>query len=448
MRKKAVIARIAVVVAALAATATMSGASPGSPAAAATVVGYFSDASPLDPGSEVRAAGVRVGDVRDITLEGGRARVTLDIDASVLPLHRDARLKIRPVNLLGENYVELDRGSPAQPFLDQQVVPVEQTDSAVTLQDLFNTFDDPTSTALAAVVSTLGDGMHGNGAEAAAAIAALAPAMQQTGQLGDVLKAQNATLGQLVDRVQPVAQALAADNGASLDQLVGSTEQTLSTVARNKQAMDATLAELPDTLVEARRTLQELNGVAASATPTLQSIRPVTDNLVQISGELRDFADAADPALTSLSPVLDRADQLLQQAAPVVALLRAAGPDLRNTAQGVRPLGDQLLDTHLSDLMDFVKKWALSTNGRDGLSHYFRGMAFVTPKTLQDLASSLTQQNTTPAPNAPPQPTAPAPPLPLSLPQILPGMAPNSPGATGITPAQEQSLLGQLLGGS
>lgn len=421
-----------------------------------TVVGIFADASPLVTGSTVRAAGVKVGSVREIALDNGNARVTLEVQPSVLPLHQDAQLKIRPVNVLGENYIELDPGSPSQQFMDEAVVPLKRTKSSVTLQDVLNTFDNPTSTALAAVVTSLGEGVQGSGAEAAAAIKALAPAMRRAEDLGDVLSEQNVALNELVDRVQPVAKALAAKDGKSMDRLVGSTERTLSTLAINQEALDQTLAELPATLTEARRTLREVAGVSNAATPTLRAVRPVTDNLTEIVGELHRFADAADPALASLHPVLKRADALLTQAAPAVAKLRKAGPNLRATAKGLRPLGDELLNDHLGDVMAFVKKWSLSSNGEDALSHYLRGMAVVTPKTLLNLAESAAPAQAKGTGNRPSQPVDPGKALPEVLPggsgdpEVLPGGSGKSdPGnATGLTPQQEQSMLGQLLGGS
>jgi phospholipid/cholesterol/gamma-HCH transport system substrate-binding protein len=415
-----------------------------------TLIGMFANASPLVPGSEVRAAGVDVGKVQDITLQNRVARVRLTIDPKVLPVHRDARLRLRPVNLLGEQYVELDPGSPNQPFLDKQVIPVQQTSTQVSLQDVLNTFDNRTSTALAALVTTLGEGSRATGPQLAAAVQALAPAMDNTNKLGGILGQQNTAMTQLLDRVKPVAQAVAAGNGGTLDQLVSSTKDTLSDVAGNREALDQTLTRLPQTVATARQTLANLSGTAQAATPTLQAVRPVTNNLSDITGELNRLADAADPALASLQPVLQRADALLKQAAPVVAGLKQAGPQLRTTAKGLHPLGDQLLDQHLDDLMQFVRKWALSTNDRDGLSHYFRGVVHITPNTLKDLTAyipvlskGLAQQ---PPGNGAAQQGKLLPLPGLQLPK-LPLLQPaNSDSATGLTEGQEQSMLGQLLG--
>ncbi|MCD2198245.1 flagellar export chaperone FlgN [Actinomycetospora endophytica] len=419
------------------------------------VMATFADASGVTLGYTVRAGGVEVGKVSSVAVQNGSARLGLSVDDSVLPLHQDAHATIRPANLLGESYIDLDPGTPTAPVLDPADLDASHTSSAVTLQQVLNTLDDPTATALAAMVTSLGEGVQGAGPQAADAIAALKPAMQQTGELTALLNQQNGALNQLVDRTQPVTNALAAGQGSQLDHLADSTQQTLATVAANRQALDQTLTELPSTVVAARQTLSQLAGTADAATPTLASIRPVTDNLTTITQELHTLADSADPALGALPPVLDKANGLLDQAAPVVGQLRAAGPDLRDTAAGLKPLGGQLLDKnqHLSDLMEFVRKWSLSTNGSDGISHYFRGLVHASPAALQQMlagspAGGLLGQVAPQTGQALPQipgtgqgPAAGQTPAAGQAPPTQPG------NATGLTSQQESSMVGQLLGG-
>jgi phospholipid/cholesterol/gamma-HCH transport system substrate-binding protein len=441
------------------------------------------DAGSLEEGSEVRASGVLVGQVSSIELVGDEARIELEVHDGVLPVHKDATLTVRPVNLLGENYIDLDPGSADAPFLERAEIPAKQVQTAVTLQDVLNTFEAPTAASLAAVVTTLGEGLHNNGGEVSAALKALLPAMENSEELGKILARQNKVLANLVSSADPVAAALADEDGRTLDRLLTSTERALGAIEVQETALEQTLLELPSTLVSAQRTLARFGGVAAEATPTVRALRPLTGDLQTVVKELRAFADAADPALASLEPVLRRADQLLTQAAPVVAGLRKAGPDLRRSAASLRPVGRELLDENLYGVMEFVRKWALSTNSRDGLSHYFRGVIYVTPTTLNSLLTSLIPSHVI-SPNQPSpgdgQPT-PDGPLPDVLPDgVLPdGVLPedlsgldgilggllgkghtsadtpdrtSSPSddrtsALGLTATQEQRLIGQLLGG-
>lgn len=408
-----------------------------------TVTAVFTNASPLVVGNSVKAHGVRVGEITAIDLRGGQAHVTLELSVGLgdlVPLHRDARATIRPVSLLGERFIELEPGSPQEPPLgEREMIPVEHTSAAVDLDQVLNTVDDPTGTALAAFITTLGEGSRGQGPEIAAAIKALAPAMTQQDELVRLLNGQNAVLTKLIDQAEPVLTALSGGRENRLDRLVGSTERTLSAVAADRAAFDAVLGELPRTLTQARTTLARLGGVTESTTPTLAGLRPLTGDLREVGTELERMADATEPALASLQPVLERAHRMLDEAAPLARALRPAGRDLRGMTAGAGPVVAEL-HRSLGNLMDLVKYWALSTNGRDALSHYFRAVAVVTP-------GAFTRTVTGAVPGAGEAPTPPDPSKLLpSLPQ--PGVGQTPGNVTGLTESQEKSLIDQLLGGS
>ena len=354
-----------------------------------TIEVTVADAGQLENGADVRVSGVRVGEVTDIELKGDKARLKLKVAEGVLPLHDDASIQFKPVNLLGESYVDLNPGSDEAPFVDNAVIPEERTSIEVTLQDVLNTFEDPTAAGLASVVTTVGEGLDDNGAELAKALKVLSPAMQESARVGMILTQQNDVLASLVEATDPVVASLAADGGQTVDSLIESTRDTLAALANQQTALEQTISDLPATLTSARRTLERFRDTARSGAPALRALRPLTGNLEDVVEELRNFADSADPALASLKPVLDAADKLLDSAAPVVAQLRQAGPDLASAASSLKPTSRELLDVHLQDVMDFVRNWSLSTNGRDGLSHYFRGVVYATPTTLKALAQTL-----------------------------------------------------------
>lgn len=413
-----------------------------------TIAAEFADASPLVVGNDVKVRGVTVGEVAGMTVRDAKAIVTLKVDGTALPLHKDARATVRPVSLLGERYVDLDRGSASAPLLkEEEVLPAGQTGQATDLDHVLNTVDDPTGQSLAALVTMLGQGMQGNGANAQASIKALASSMHDTDGLVKLLGQQNQLLTDLVDHLQPVASALAADNGKTLGNLVDSSQQVLDVTAKNQEGLDASLAELPGTLAAARDTLAELTGTAKATTPVLEGMRPTTDNLTAVSDELRKFSESADPALTSAKPVLQRAEQLMDAARPVVEELRKAGPGLRGTVAGANPLTAQLTG-NIENVLNFFRFWAMSTNGWDGLSHYFRGQAIIHPEEITGLL---------PPPPMDPAAGKSAAPSPLPGLRGLPGssglldtkslVAPDG-GVTGLNERQESGVLQFMLGGS
>jgi phospholipid/cholesterol/gamma-HCH transport system substrate-binding protein len=413
------------------------------------VEAIFADASPLVAGNVVKASGVEVGRITAVKLHDGKADVEMLVDRSALPLHDDVTATITTQDLLGERFVALKRGSPSAPLLKQPMIIGEHsTHRVVDLQDVLNSVDTPTSTALAALVTQAGEGLKGEGTSADKALAALAPAMTQTHDLATILAEQNGLLTRLVDDAQPVASALGTDQGRHLDHLVDSATTSLGVVAAERESVRSSLRLLPGTISSARATLAQLAGVAVPTTRTLASLRPVSDDLSDISGELQRFADAADPALASLPPVLARANTLLGQAAPVVAALRPAAKDLVPTALAAKQLSSGALSgKNLTNLMEFVKGWSMATSDYDSISHYFKAMVPLSPNAIGDTAAGVAP--VVPDNTAHGLPVPQAPQLPQKGRSNAPSAASSSSddSATGLSQQQESAMVDQLLGG-
>jgi phospholipid/cholesterol/gamma-HCH transport system substrate-binding protein len=411
----------------------------------------FADASPLLAGNEVKADGVPVGTVEALDAVGNKAVVTLLLDPAALPVHRDARFTIRPVSLLGERFVELDRGSAeAGPLPAGATVPIARTGTNTDLDQVLNSLDDPTGAGLAALVGTLGGGLHGNGANTAQTLRALRPALDDSRGFARVLREQNDVLNRMVDNLRPVLGALAADRGGRLDRLVGSADGLLKVTAERQSDLEATLTELPSSLASASTALDRVGGTARATTPDLRSLRPLTEPLVEVSGELRDFADALDPALSGTGPMLERFDELLAKARPALDELRRAGPDLRGSTAGARPLTAEL-SRNLDDVYDFLRFWAQTANGHDGLSNYFRGFVVANPQSATGvLPPAVADAVPWPGPAGAWSGATERKP---GLPELKPGLlespsARKDRGLTGLNPDQERGITGLLLGGA
>lgn len=432
------------------------------------LVADMTDASPLLPGNDVRLNGVRVGKIDTIKIVDGGARLALDLDAAALPVYKDASVSSRPVSLLGERYLDLTPGTAsAGQLASGSTLSTQHTGSATDLDEVLNMLDKPTSQSLAALVTTLGIGLDGNGKNVSDAIRALAPAMRDTQKLTGVLKDQNAVLNSLVTSFEPVAAGLASGNGKDLDSLVAATEQMLGATSRNEAAFRQMLTELPATLTSARRTLTQLEGTANAAVPTLQALKPTTSTLAAFSKELKTFADSADPALRAANPVLAKAQRLIDNAAPVAAQLRLSAKDMTTTVTSLDPLTRDL-GNNFTTVMEFFKGWALATNGTDGIAHYFRAGTVVTPYSLTGYVPSLDGRrpvNVTDAGADEPKGSNPLSSLVdgllgqkratgagksaarTALPGLLSASTAKDGGVTGLDEKQEQGVLGFLLGG-
>src|SRR5512133_56394 len=73
---------------------------------------YFDSVAGLNVQSAVRIAGVKVGDVRTIALENGKARVVVGLSQDV-PIYADAFVSLGSIGILGEKFIDLDAGHSA-----------------------------------------------------------------------------------------------------------------------------------------------------------------------------------------------------------------------------------------------------------------------------------------------------------------------------------------------
>ena len=416
----------------------------------------FKDASPLLEGNDVRLRGVKVGTVATMKVVDGGAEVMIELEREALPVHEDARLQIRPVSLLGERYVELDPGSSEAPVLsDGARLGPDQTGSSVDLDEVLSALDAPTAAGLTSILGTLGDGLDGNGPAVRRALEKLAPALTDTGALTTILRDQNQTLGTLVESLSQVASGVSANGGKDVERVVDAANVLLQQTQINEGAFREMLAELPTTMRQAQKTLGILETTAGAAVPTLRKLRPTVADLDVIAGELRTFADAADPALGALNPVLKKAEALIKEARPVAELLRQQAPALATDIDALDPL-TYATRSSISAAMEFVRGWAMAANGRDGLSHYFRGAVVFSTDWISGMlpatptggaAKARGNDGGTKAKAASPLKG-----VTDGLGGVLQGLlSPKTDakgGVTGLTKRQEEGALGFLLGGS
>ena len=76
-----------------------------------TVTAEFADAAGLAPGSDVRIAGLKVGTVTKVKLDGDRVLVTLSVGGGVT-IPRDATAAISLKTILGTKSVVIDAQGP------------------------------------------------------------------------------------------------------------------------------------------------------------------------------------------------------------------------------------------------------------------------------------------------------------------------------------------------
>lgn len=92
----------------------------------------FDDIVGLDERSRIKIAGVDAGIVESISLENGKAKLTLLIDPSI-KIYSDSKIYLKMTGLLGDRYLSISTGTPDNPLLKSgdtitQVIPTADVD--------------------------------------------------------------------------------------------------------------------------------------------------------------------------------------------------------------------------------------------------------------------------------------------------------------------------------
>ena len=91
------------------------------------VYAVFADAQGITPGASVLHAGVRVGQLRSISIEEGRAVLHLEIDQKAA-IPKDAAFSITTSGLIGDTYVKISGGDLSAGVLASGATVTERKD--------------------------------------------------------------------------------------------------------------------------------------------------------------------------------------------------------------------------------------------------------------------------------------------------------------------------------
>jgi virulence factor Mce-like protein len=129
-----------------------------------TLTANFADAADILNNNEVYMNGTKVGHVGDVSMISGLAHVQLVIDdARALPMHSDATAEVRKKNLLGETYIDLQRGAAATDMGSGGSIAVDRTIPITEIDQVLAIFDPQTVQRVQLLISALGNATTNNG---------------------------------------------------------------------------------------------------------------------------------------------------------------------------------------------------------------------------------------------------------------------------------------------
>lgn len=261
---------------------------------AATLEAVFHSVAGLDDKAAVRVAGVRVGKVDGIRLDGQQARVTLVLEKP-LPLTVGTTARISNMGLLGDKYVELLPGPIDAPPLPPGTVLVGSTPIS---------FDD----ALAKL-NGVGESVQqvaGSlaGANLGPAISDLVHDIQLTSQEIRTLVAENrANVGATVANFDRVSATLAEEIPRLSTQMQRALDQISTVVAENRGNLSSSMENIRTATDKVQTSIDNLNkitGKIASGEGTIGKL--VNDD--QAYNQVVKTLDSIQGGVASLSETL------------------------------------------------------------------------------------------------------------------------------------------------
>ncbi len=124
-----------------------------------TYYAAFSESGGLKPNDEVRIAGVRVGKVKSVELDGDHVQVTFKVD-SAAEFGADSRAAIKVKTLLGAMFLAIEPAGGSQLKAESEI-PIDRTTSPYDVVDAFSgladTAEEIDTDQLAESLSTLAD---------------------------------------------------------------------------------------------------------------------------------------------------------------------------------------------------------------------------------------------------------------------------------------------------
>ena len=266
-----------------------------------TYTAEFSNGSGLRSGQFVRAGGVEVGKVSGISLtdNGQRALVTFKVDKS-LPLYQSTTAQLRYANLIGDRYLNLERGTgdgsdrvlPPGGF-----IPVARTQPALDLdaliggfKPLFKSLDPEKVNNIATSLVTVFQGQGGT----------IKDILSQTAQLTSTLADRDQAIGEVITNLNTV----------------------LGTVVKHQKEFDSTVVNF-ETLI---------TGLKNRADPLAGAIADISDASGTLAGLLRDDRPLLQQTVGHLEtiqqPFADdpaKLDNLLSEYPAAITLIGRAG---------------------------------------------------------------------------------------------------------------------------
>src|ERR687895_2613871 len=337
----------------------------------------FPEATTLATEADVRIAGVSVGKVRRLEVDGPRNRTlaTIELDREFAPLRSDTRAVLRQKTLLGETYVQLAPGRSKEMVPEGGRLADAQVAETVQLDEIFDSLDPATRKAFRGWQQDLAKGIKGRGRDFNDALGTLPGFARDGADVLAVLDTHEAAVTRLVKNTGVVFGAL-TENEAQLRNLITGSKATFDATASKNDALAETIRIFPTFLDESKLTVERVQRFSVDTRPLIQDLRPVARELQPTLRDVRALAPDLERFFRDLGPLITASKKGLPAAREV---LEAAEPLLTQMEPWLGELNPmlQFLEAHQMQVTDFISIGGAAVadttaSPSGGTGHYLR----------------------------------------------------------------------------
>jgi virulence factor Mce-like protein len=269
-----------------------------------SITAYFTTATAIYPGDEVRIAGVKVGTIASIQPVGTQAKMTIDVDHG-LRVPADAKAVIVAQNLVSARYVQLTPAYESGPAMgDGGVIPIERTavpvewnevkEQLMRLATELGPGNGMSTGSVGRFIDSAANAMDGNGDK-------LRQTLAQLSGVGRILADGSTDIVDTITNLQTFVTALRDSN----QQIVAFQDRfaTLTSVVDDSRSdLDAALKNLSDVVGETTRFIA---GTRDKTAEQIQRLAEVTQNLADHRLDLENVLHIAPHSIANAVNMFD-----------------------------------------------------------------------------------------------------------------------------------------------
>jgi ABC-type transporter Mla subunit MlaD len=255
-----------------------------------------------------------------------------------------------------------------------------QVSDTVQLDEIFRTFDEPTRAAFMTWMQQQARAIGPYGRDVNDALGNLGPFAEDAARLVNILNRENGAVRDLVSNTGVVFDALSERDG-QLRSLIQNANRVFAATAARDDDLKAAFVALPTFERESTLTVNRLTQFARTTNPLVTQLRPAARELSPTLQDLGLLSPDLEQLFTSLGPLIDAskkgfpaAEQVLEDARPLIAQLDPAMRQLTPILQ--------FLALYKPELTSLFANSATATQATSQGFHYLRTTNPFNPENL------------------------------------------------------------------